>query len=113
MKQTWKTQSLPSVTSSEDADGVIMNVLGSLPHSAATATDAPVVVGPDEGLHAPVEQGVEGVDGLLAIGLVILGLAGKRQLLGREILAAELDTLGNGLAVGRVGAGQRADGARS
>ena len=65
----------------------------------------------DEGLHAPVEQGVEGVDGLLAVGLVILGLAGKRQLLGREILAAKLDTLGNGLAVGRVGAGQRADGA--
>ncbi len=65
----------------------------------------------DEGLHAPVEQGIEGVDGLLAVGLVILGLAGKRQLLGREILAAKLDTLGNGLAVGRVGTGQRADGA--
>ena len=46
-----------------------------------------------------------------SLGLVILGLAGKRQLLGREILAAKLDTLGNGLAVGRVGTGQRADGA--
>ena len=65
----------------------------------------------DEGLHAPVEQGVEGVDGLLAVSLVVLGLADKRQLLGREILAAKLDSLGNGLAVGRVGAGQRADGA--
>ena len=32
----------------------------------------------DEGLHAPVEQGVEGVNGLLAVGLVVLGLADKR-----------------------------------
>ena len=65
----------------------------------------------DEGLHAPVEQGVEGVDGLLTVSLVVLGLADKRQLLSREILAAKLDSLCNGLAVGRVGAGQRADGA--
>ena len=45
VKQTWKTQSLSAVTSSEDADGVIMNTRASFA-SAATATDAPVVVGP-------------------------------------------------------------------
>ena len=45
VKQTWKTQSLPLVTSSEDADGVIMKVRSSL-QEAATETEGPVSVGP-------------------------------------------------------------------
>ena len=64
----------------------------------------------DEGLHTPVQKIIKGVDGLLAVGLIVLGLAGKRKLLGGEILAAKLDGLSNGLAIGGICTGQRADG---
>ena len=65
--------------------------------------------GADESLHAPVAQGVEGVDSLLAVGDVILGLKREFEVLGREILGGELGTLLGRNAIGCRGAGQRAD----
>ena len=45
VKQTWNTLSLPAVTSTAEAEGVIMKVR-SLLQTSATAMEAPVVVGP-------------------------------------------------------------------
>ena len=45
MKQSWKTLSLPAVTSAEEADGVIINTRSSL-HLVETEMEEPVVVGP-------------------------------------------------------------------
>ena len=63
----------------------------------------------DERLHAPVTQGIEGVDSLLAVSDVILGLKREFEVLGREILGGELGTLLGRNAIGCRGAGQRAD----
>ena len=65
--------------------------------------------GADESLHAPVAQGIEGVDSLLAVSDVILGLKREFEVLGREILGGELGTLLGRNAIGCRGAGQRAD----
>ena len=65
--------------------------------------------GADERLHAPVAQGIEGVDSLLAVGDVILGLKREFEVLGREILGGKLGTLLGRNAIGCRGAGQRAD----
>ena len=60
-------------------------------------------------LHAPVAQGIEGVDGLLAVSDVILRLKREFEVLGRKILGGELGTLLGRNAIGCRGAGQRAD----
>ena len=65
--------------------------------------------GADERLHAPVAQGIEGVDGLLAVGDVVLGLKRELEVLGREILDGELGALLDRDAIGCRGTGQRAD----
>ena len=65
--------------------------------------------GADERLHAPVAQGIEGVDSLLAVGDIVLGLKREFEVLGREILGGELGTLLGRNAIGCRGAGQRAD----
>lgn len=90
VKQTWKTVVLSLVTSSDEAEGVTISMSSAI--SPETATAAPVD-GADESLHAPVAQGIEGVDGLLAVSDVILGLKRELEVLGREILGGELGTL--------------------
>ena len=65
--------------------------------------------GADERLHAPVAQGIEGVDGLLAVSDVVLRLKREFEVLGRKILGGELGTLLGRNAIGCRGAGQRAD----
>ena len=67
--------------------------------------------GADERLHAPVAQRIEGVDGLLAVGDIVLGLKRELEVLGREILGGELGALLGRDAIGCRGAGQRADNA--
>jgi energy-coupling factor transporter ATP-binding protein EcfA2 len=65
--------------------------------------------GADERLHSPVAQGIEGVDGFLAVGDVVLGLKRELEVLGREILYGELGALLDRDAIGGRGTGQRTD----
>ena len=59
--------------------------------------------GADEDLHAPVHHGVVGVDGLLAVGLVVLLLILELDLAvaGVDLIDGQLSALNNGQTIDR------------
>ena len=70
--------------------------------------------GANQNLHAPVHQGVVGVDGLFAVGLVVLALELKLDLgvAGVDLVDGQLGTVDHGLTVDGGVTGQGADGAQ-